>query len=117
MEAFNLSEILANREEFFPSLACTFSSRISSRFYPVEPHGVCGIRDGPSSRMLLRIHARADYFTHVESLMRDVPPVPVHIILDPFHFNILPHSLFLTVIVVAIVAVLPISLVVLLLDC
>ena len=127
MEAFNLSEIIANREELFPSLDSAFCSRLSSSFDPGEPHRMCGIRDsrlhrmcgirdGPSSRMLLRIRARADYFTHVESLMRDVPPVPVHIVLDPFHLNMLPHSLLLLVIIVVIVATPLLSLVVLALD-
>lgn len=37
--------------------------------------------------------------------MRDVPPVDVDIILDPFIFNVLPRSLLPTVGVIVVVAV------------
>ncbi|KAH6847876.1 hypothetical protein B0I37DRAFT_405740 [Chaetomium sp. MPI-CAGE-AT-0009] len=50
-----------------------------------------GERD--ASILLLRILAAADYFTTDASLMRDVPPVDVDVILDPFLFNVLPRSI------------------------
>lgn len=119
MEAFTLSEIMADRENLFHSLASAFSSRLSARYDPGEPLGMYGIRDGPSSRMLLRIQAKADYFTHDKDLMRSVPPVPVHIILDPFHFNVLPHSLLLIafVLLAAVIAILTLLVYVIELPC
>lgn len=112
MEAFSLSEILADKEGLFPSFASSFNSHVD----PGEPLEMYGIWDGPSSRMLLRIQAKADYFTHDKNLMSNVPPVPVHVILDPFHFNVLPHSLLLTVFTLLIAAIVILSLVVYALD-
>ncbi|KAH6623027.1 hypothetical protein F5144DRAFT_632443 [Chaetomium tenue] len=60
-----------------------------------------------ASLLLLRIAAAADYFTTNASLMRDVPPVDVDIILDPFLFNAVPRSIVGTagfIVAVAVVA-------------
>lgn len=53
--------------------------------------------DAISSTLFLRIQAAADYFTMNETLMKDVPPVYVDIILDPFLFNAIPQSLIPTI--------------------
>ena len=56
----------------------------------------------------MRVHAAADYFSTNETLMRDVPPVAVDLILDPFLFNVFPQSLVPTagwIIAVAVLAV------------
>lgn len=69
--------------------------------------------------MFLQILSTADYFTTNSTLMKNPPPVDVDIILDPFLLNVLPRSLLPTVIyivVVAIVAYLLSSRVLLLLD-
>ena len=58
-----------------------------------------------SSLLLLRIIAAADYYTNNKTLMQVVPPVNVHIILDPFLLNILPKSLLPTGLYLAIIAV------------
>lgn len=56
--------------------------------------------------MLLQILAAADYYTTNKTLMSDVPPVYVDIILDPYVFNLLPRSLLPTIGYVVVVAVL-----------
>ncbi|ETS78929.1 hypothetical protein PFICI_08782 [Pestalotiopsis fici W106-1] len=58
-----------------------------------------------ASVLLLQILAAADYFTTNQTLMDEVPPVLVDIILDPFIFNVLPRSLAPTVGYVVLVAV------------
>jgi hypothetical protein len=45
------------------------------------------------SILLLQIFAAADYFSLNKTLMSDVPPVLVDIILDPYLLNIFPKSL------------------------
>lgn len=42
--------------------------------------------------MLLRIQAKADYFTEDDGLMGETPPVFVHLVLEPCYLGILPHS-------------------------
>lgn len=59
------------------------------------------------SVLFLRVHAAADYFSTNQTLMRDVPPVAVDLILDPFLFNVFPRSLVPTagwIIAVAVLA-------------
>ncbi|KAJ5357506.1 hypothetical protein N7541_004664 [Penicillium brevicompactum] len=61
-----------------------------------------------NSVLFLRVQAAADYFSTNQTLMRDVPPVAVDLILDPFLFNVFPRSLVPTagwVIAVAVLAV------------
>jgi hypothetical protein len=55
-----------------------------------------------ASPLLLRVTAAAEYFTDRAALMREVPPVYVDIILDPYLLNILPRSLLPTVIYIII---------------
>ncbi|KAI1083962.1 hypothetical protein F5B20DRAFT_360231 [Whalleya microplaca] len=68
-----------------------------------------GNRDSKSGReasvLFLRILAAADYYTMNKSLMVDVPPVYVDIILDPFVLNVLPRSLVPTVGYIIVVAI------------
>lgn len=54
--------------------------------------------------LFLRVRAAADYFSPDTALMRDVPPVAVDIILDPFLWNVFPRSLVPTAVWVAVVA-------------
>lgn len=54
---------------------------------------------------MLQILAAADYFTTNQTLMAEVPPVLVDIILDPYIFNVLPRSLVPTVGYIVIIAV------------
>lgn len=57
------------------------------------------------SVLFLRVRAAADYFSADEALMRDVPPVAVDLILDPFLWNVFPRSLVPTAAWIAVVAV------------
>lgn len=51
------------------------------------------------------MRAAADYYSADKALMRDVPPVAVDVILDPFLWNVFPRSLVPTAGWIAIVAV------------
>lgn len=46
-----------------------------------------------ASILLLEVHAAADYFSLNRTLMENVPPVLVDIILDPYILNVFPESL------------------------
>ncbi|KAI0011658.1 hypothetical protein F4779DRAFT_571577 [Xylariaceae sp. FL0662B] len=58
-----------------------------------------------ASVLFLRILTAADYYTMNKTLMVDVPPVFVDIILDPFVLNVLPRSLVPTVGYIIVVAI------------
>ncbi|KAI9647694.1 hypothetical protein NHQ30_004079 [Ciborinia camelliae] len=62
-------------------------------------------QDDVSSTLFLQIYAAADYYTMNRTLMENVPPVFVDIILDPYIFNILPRSLVPTIAYVILLAV------------
>jgi glucan phosphoethanolaminetransferase (alkaline phosphatase superfamily) len=57
------------------------------------------------SVLFLRVFAAADYFTSNTSLMENVPPVVVDLILDPFLLNMFPRSLVPTAIWTLIIAI------------
>ncbi|KUJ08624.1 uncharacterized protein LY89DRAFT_711636 [Mollisia scopiformis] len=60
---------------------------------------------GASSTLLLQIFAAADYYTMNKTLMNDVPPVFVDIILDPYIYNVFPRSLLPTAVYIIILAI------------
>ncbi|KAI0163363.1 hypothetical protein BJ166DRAFT_292527 [Pestalotiopsis sp. NC0098] len=70
-----------------------------------ETHKPASKKERQASILLLQILAAADYFTTNQTLMAEVPPVLVDIILDPYIFNILPRSLVPTVGYIVIIAV------------
>lgn len=45
------------------------------------------------SVLFLRVRAAADYYSADKTLMQDVPPVKVELIIDPFLWNVFPRSL------------------------
>lgn len=57
------------------------------------------------STLFLQIYAKADYYTMNQTLMENVPPVFVDIILDPYIFNIIPRSLVPTAAYIILLAV------------
>ncbi|PQE04121.1 GPI mannosyltransferase 2 subunit PGA1 protein [Rutstroemia sp. NJR-2017a BVV2] len=57
------------------------------------------------STLFLQIYAKADYYTMNQTLMENVPPVFVDIILDPYIFNIVPRSLVPTAAYIILLAV------------
>lgn len=58
-----------------------------------------------TSMLFLQIQAAADYFSLNRTLMEQVPPVHVDLILDPYLFNIVPQSLIPTAVYIVITAV------------
>ena len=58
-----------------------------------------------ASVLFLRVDAKASYYTTNATLMENVPPVYVDIILDPFLLNVLPRSLAPTGAYIVVVAV------------
>ncbi|KAF8864462.1 hypothetical protein BDZ45DRAFT_737465 [Acephala macrosclerotiorum] len=58
-----------------------------------------------SSTLFLQVFAAADYYTMNKTLMENVPPVFVDIILDPYIFNIFPRSLLPTAGYIVILAI------------
>jgi len=64
------------------------------------------LRKGPGSSLLfLQIFAAADYFSLNNTLMTEVPPVLVDVILDRYLLNIFPQSLVPTGVYIAILAI------------
>lgn len=62
--------------------------------------------DMQSSVLFLRILAAADYYSDNPERMAKVEPVLVDIILDPYIYNVLPHSLAPTAAYIVAVAIL-----------
>ncbi|KAI1855914.1 hypothetical protein JX265_011997 [Neoarthrinium moseri] len=92
------------RDEFHSSAREYVGSRAEERPGSTQPSGR---KPGQETSVLyLRILAAADYYTTNKTLMNDVPPVLVDIILDPFVFNVLPQSLVPTVGYIIVVAAL-----------
>lgn len=61
--------------------------------------------DDVSSTLFLHVYAAADYYTTNKTLMEQVPPVYVDIILDPFLLNVFPRSLVPTASYIILLAV------------
>lgn len=59
----------------------------------------------PTTFLFLQIFAAADYFSLDKTLMDNVPPVHVDVILDPYLLNIFPQSLLPTAGYVMVVAI------------
>jgi hypothetical protein len=60
----------------------------------------------PTTFLFLQIFAAADYFSLNKTLMENVPPVHVDVILDPYLLNIFPQSLLPTAGYIMTIAVL-----------
>ena len=59
----------------------------------------------PTTFLFLQIFAAADYFSLNKTLMENVPPVHVDVILDPYLLNVFPQSLLPTAGYILIVAI------------
>jgi hypothetical protein len=55
--------------------------------------------------LFLQVFAAADYYTTNKTIMNNVPPVFVDIILDPFIFNVFPRSLVPTAAYIVLLAI------------
>ncbi|TVY35878.1 hypothetical protein LSUB1_G004415 [Lachnellula subtilissima] len=71
---------------------------------PHKPTAKCD-RDDLSSTLFLQVFAAADYYTTNKTIMNNVPPVFVDIILDPFIFNVFPRSLLPTAAYIVLLAI------------
>lgn len=62
-------------------------------------------RPDQTSVLFLQVFAAADYFTVNKTLMENVPPVYIDVILDPYVLNVFPRSLVPTAVYILILAV------------
>ncbi|KAI8630964.1 hypothetical protein F5Y19DRAFT_41316 [Xylariaceae sp. FL1651] len=104
LETYELETVFGS-----PELTLELSEYASSR----QPGNDNHVAESPqplesnreASILLLRIFAAANFYTTNQTLMTDVPPVFVDVILDPFILNMLPKSLLPTVIYIIAVAI------------
>ncbi|GAW22017.1 hypothetical protein ANO14919_115510 [Xylariales sp. No.14919] len=95
---FRAPELTSELSEYASTLHFNMNNQAAISSPTLEP----GIKD---SVKLLRILVAADYYTTNHTLMKNVPPIMVDIILDPFVLNILPRSLSSTVTYITVVAI------------
>lgn len=102
--------LLSSLSTFSTTRLASLASNPQANLQSVHQHSTKpGSDPAPTSDsvLFLRVRAAADYFSPDTALMRDVPPVAVDVILDPFLWNVFPRSLVLTAtwgVVVAVVA-------------
>ncbi|KAH8593323.1 hypothetical protein B0O99DRAFT_653445 [Bisporella sp. PMI_857] len=87
-----------------PELITSLAQYADSRHFSSEERS-SNSHNRISSMLFLRIQAAADYYTMNQTLMEQVPPVFVDIILDPFFLNVVPRSLIPTIIYIIILAI------------
>lgn len=94
-----------------PELISSLAAYSETRQHPAESGRHIAPPSRPDDRppvvsiLFLRVSAAADYFTTDASLMSNVPPVAVDVILDPYLLNLFPRSLISTAAYVVVVAV------------
>ncbi|KAK0508354.1 hypothetical protein JMJ35_009438 [Cladonia borealis] len=103
-DLFTLNEVF-NTPSIITSLAVYSESRQDYPSVINTPRPASAGAD-PVSILFLRVEASADYFTTNKTLMQNVPPVNVDIILDPYVFGVFPRSLAPTAAYLVIIAVL-----------
>ena len=104
--------LLSSLSIYSTARLATLDPRLQTNAIPhrVKGPGKAGAQDPAPTKdsvLFLRVRAAADYFTTDEALMRDVPPVAVDVILDPFLGNVFPRSLLPTagwIVVVSVIA-------------
>ncbi|KAJ3580004.1 hypothetical protein NPX13_g558 [Xylaria arbuscula] len=103
LEAYELDNVFGD-----PDLMSELSEYASMPQFDMSAHSPRSsqvLKPGlKESVRLLRIVTAADFYTTNHSLMTNVPPVRVDIILDPFLLNILPRSLLPTALYTTAVA-------------
>ncbi|KAH6717737.1 hypothetical protein DL95DRAFT_459426 [Leptodontidium sp. 2 PMI_412] len=108
LDTFDLPTVFES-PELITSLAQYSETRqeVMADFPPTESQGEkdTTTHDELSSTLFLRVFAAADYYTTNKTLMEQVPPVYVDIILDPFIFNIFPRSLVPTAAYIILIAI------------
>ncbi|KAK3989872.1 hypothetical protein QBC44DRAFT_79289 [Cladorrhinum sp. PSN332] len=104
LTTYPLSEVF-DTPDLITSLNTYSLTRLSQSSAPLsQPPPQTQKGERQTSLLLLHIQSAADYFASNATLMTNVPPVDVDIILDPFLLNVLPRSLAPTVIYIIIVA-------------
>lgn len=104
LEAYELEtvssapELASELSAYASTLPTNADNHITTYSQTTEP----GMKD---SVLLLRIVATAHFYTTNQTLMKNVPPVFVDIILDPFIFNVFPRSLLYTVTYIIMVTI------------
>lgn len=101
-----MSDILA--DSALVSSLSHFSATKEHRNSPSERNSTKSVNNNDKSVLFLRVLAAADYYTTNTTLMENVPPVAVDLILDPFLANVFPRSLVPTaawIVVVTVVSV------------
>lgn len=99
-----------------PELLSALTQSSDKRRASISPAELDEIRSRPELRrkassdqsttfLFLQIYAAADYFSLNKTLMENVPPVHVDVILDPYLLNIFPQSLLPTAGYLVIVAI------------
>ncbi|KAI9716920.1 MAG: hypothetical protein M1812_005069 [Candelaria pacifica] len=92
-----------------PNLITSLATFSESRQYPLEDQAtsqhLTSETPSQSSILFLQIFAAADYYTMNQTLMKNVPPVDVDIILDPYIWNVFPRSLVPTAGYIALLAI------------
>ncbi|RBR04453.1 hypothetical protein FVER53590_00556 [Fusarium verticillioides] len=79
--------------ELIQSLANYSSSRQDQEAVLTKESTQTEGREREASVLLLQIKSSADYFTNNAALMKEPSPVHVDLILDPYHYGIVPRSL------------------------
>ncbi|KAI1767025.1 hypothetical protein GGR53DRAFT_160692 [Hypoxylon sp. FL1150] len=100
---FETPELISELSEYSWSRQSPEGDHISQHKLAAKPRASGSERE--ASVLFLQILTAADYYTMNKTLMRDVPPVYVDIILDPFILNVLPRSLVPTVGYIVVVAI------------
>ncbi|KAI3340351.1 hypothetical protein F4824DRAFT_418553 [Ustulina deusta] len=95
---FRAPELTSELSEYAAIPRSNMNSHVAISLQTLEPV----IKE---SILLLRVNAAADFYTTNHTLMENVPPIIVDIILDPFILNVLPRSLLSTAIYTAAVAI------------
>lgn len=103
LTTYTLREVF-DTPELISSLA-TYSESRQASLLPDPGLDRRRVASDPDSLLLLRVFAAADYFTTNKTLMQNVPPVNVDLILDPFLLNVLPRSLLPTGVYLIVLAV------------
>ncbi|CAJ2511742.1 Uu.00g073670.m01.CDS01 [Anthostomella pinea] len=102
---FETPELISDLSEYSRSRQPAVDKPSGEKPGSAKLSGVASASERQASVLLLQVLAAADYYTMNKTLMRDVPPVHVDIILDPFLLNVLPRSLAPTVIYIIVVAI------------
>lgn len=112
--AFRLDTYTIGKAFETPDLITSLSTYAYARHDVLSESDIRALRDNAyrpgdskaeTSMLFLRVQAAADYFSLNKTLMENVPPVHVDIILDPYLFNVFPQSLVPTAGYVVMIAV------------